>query len=160
MLSLDRPGLVRSRRQGQHVRNSDDQACLDAFAAMLRYDSTGAGRYLSRLAKTVLAGRLLPAAVALAEAADTALTRKQRAQGAELTFTVSVPCLLAQCRAGGGGRGCESSACEHECHQRERAPGGAQAAAGTSAARIVPAARRPDLRRHHRAGTRAVRLPA
>jgi hypothetical protein len=160
MLSLDRPGPARSRRQGQHVRNSDDQACMDAFAAMLRYDATGAGRYLSRLAKTVLAGRLLPAAVALAEAADTALTKKQRASQAELTFTVSVPCLLGQCRVAGDGRGCEASTCEHECHHRERSSGGAQAAAGAGAARLVSRPRQPDPRRHHRAGPRTGRMPA
>ena len=159
MLSLDRPGPVQSRHHGQHIRNFDDQAGPDAFAAVPRHDTTGAGRYLGRLAKTVLAGRLRSAAVALAEAADRAPTRKQRAQGAELTFTVSVPCLLAQCRAGQAGPGCESSVCEHECHQRTRAPGGAQAAAGASAARLVPAGQ-PDLRRHHRAGTRAGRRPA
>jgi hypothetical protein len=156
MLSLDRPGPVPSRRHGQHGRNSDDPAGPDAFAAAPGHDATGAGRYLGRLAKTVLAGRLRLAAVALAAAAGPAQTRKQRA---ELTFTVSVPCLLGQCRAGRPGPGCESSACEHECHQRDRAPGGADAAAGTSAASLVPG-RRADLRRHHRAGTRAGRLPA
>jgi hypothetical protein len=159
MLSLDRPGPVHSRHHGQHVRRSDDQAGPDTFAVVPRHDTTGAGRYLSRLARTVLAGRLRSAAIALAEAADPALTRKQRAQGAELTFTVSVPCLLAQCRAGRDGPGCQSSACEHECHQRDRAPGGAHATAGASAAGLVPAGR-PELRRRHRAGTRAGRLPA
>jgi len=159
MLSLDRPGPVPSRRHGQHGRNFDDQAGPDTFAAAPGHDATGAGRYLGRLAKTVLAGRLRLAAVALAAAAGLAQTRKQRAQRAELTFTVSVPCLLGQCRAGRPGPGCESSACEHECHQRDRAPGGADAAPGTSAASLVPG-RRADLRRHHRAGTRAGRLPA
>jgi hypothetical protein len=118
MLSLDRPGPARSRHQGQHVRNSEDQACVDAFAALLRYDASGAGRCLSRLAKSVLAGRLLPAAVALTEAADTALARRQRTSEVDLTFTVSVPCLLGQCRLGGDGPGCESSVCEHDCHHR------------------------------------------
>jgi hypothetical protein len=167
MLSLDRPGPARSRRQGQHVRNSDDQACVDAFAAMLRYDATGAGRYLSRLARTVLAGRLLPAAVALAEAADTALTKNQRVSQAEPTFTVSVPCLLGQCRIAGDGQGCEASTCEHECHHRERLPGGARAAAGASAEMLVPrprqpdpGRRQPDPGRRHRAGPRTGRMPA
>ncbi len=159
MLSLDRPGPVQSRRHGQHGRNSDDQAGPDTFAAAPGHDTTSAGRFLSRLAKTVLAGRLRLAAVALAAAAGPALTRKQRGQRAELTFTVSVPCLLGQCRAGRPGPGCESSACEHECHQRDRAPGGPHAAAGASAASLVPG-HRPQLRRHHRAGTRAGRLPA
>ena len=159
MLSLDRPGPLQSRHHGQHVRHPDDQAGPHTFTAAPHHDTTGAGRYLSRLAKTVLASRLRAAAVALAAAAGPALTRKQRAQRAELTFTVSVPCLLGQCRAGRPGPGCESSACEHECHQRDRAPGGADAAAGTSAASLVPG-RRADLRRHHRAGTRAGRLPA
>jgi hypothetical protein len=91
---------------------------VDAFAAMLRYDASGAGRCLSRLARSVLAGRLLPAAVALTEAADTALARRQRARGIDLTFTVSVPCLLGQCRLGGDSPSCESSVCEHDCHHR------------------------------------------
>jgi hypothetical protein len=57
MLALDRPGAARGRRQGQHAR-SDDQARADAFAALLSYDPACAGRYLSRLARPALAGRL------------------------------------------------------------------------------------------------------
>jgi hypothetical protein len=64
MLSLDRPGPVQSRHHGQHVRHSDDQAGPDTFAVVPRHDTSGAGRYLSRLAKTVLAGRLRPAVLA------------------------------------------------------------------------------------------------
>ena len=166
MLSLDRPGAARSRRQGQHVRNSDDQACMDAFAAMLRYDATGAGRYLSRLAKTVLAGRLLPAAVALAEAVDTALTHKERASQAKSTFTVSAPCLLGQCRFPGDGPGCESAACEHECHHRERSSAGPQAAAADAGGLVPrprqpdPGRRQPESRRRYWAGPRPGRMPA
>src|ERR1700685_418873 len=120
MLSLDRPGSGRSRRQGPHVRNSADLARMDALAVMLRYDEAGAGRYLSRLARTVLAVRLRPAAAALTGAPDTRPGKRPRVRQVELRFTVSVPCLLGQCRVSGDGPGCQSSVCEHECHQRER----------------------------------------
>ena len=54
MLSLDRRGPGQAASHGQHARNSDDQACMDAFAALLRSDATGAARFLSRLAKGTL----------------------------------------------------------------------------------------------------------
>jgi hypothetical protein len=64
----------RGRYRGQHQRSREEQACLDAFAAFLRCDAPGAGRTLSRLATGVLSGQLLPAARALADAVDVALS--------------------------------------------------------------------------------------
>jgi hypothetical protein len=75
MLALDKP-RARLRRRGQHSRTPEEQACLDAFAAFLRYDAPSAGRSLSRLATTVLASRLLPAARALADAVDMVLAEQ------------------------------------------------------------------------------------
>jgi len=75
MLALDKP-RARLRRRGQHSRTPEEQACLDAFAAFLRYDAPSAGRSLSRLATTVLASRLLPAARALADAVDEVLAEQ------------------------------------------------------------------------------------
>lgn len=72
-LALERPGEPRARRRGQHARTPEEQACMDAFAAFLRYDAPGAGRCLSRLGTSVLAARLLPAARALADAVDLVL---------------------------------------------------------------------------------------
>lgn len=131
MLSLDRPGPARSRRQGQHVRDCDDLARVDALAGMLRCDA--AGRYLSRLARTVLASRLRPAAAGAAGsgAAGTVFATERRARQVEIRVILSVPCLLGQCRVGGDGPGCESSECEHDCHRPERSLDGEQAAAGT-----------------------------
>jgi hypothetical protein len=139
MLALDKP-RARLRRRGQHSRTPDEQACLDAFAAFLRYDAPSAGRSLSRLATTVLASRLLPAALALADAVDLVLaeqtlaapvaydaavgacardspvrgTGPPRARTVALNFTVSPACLLGACRDGG----CRSPLCEHACHSR------------------------------------------
>jgi hypothetical protein len=119
MLALDKP-RARLRRRGQHTRTSDEQACLDAFAAFLRYDAPSAGRSLSRLATTVLASRLLPAARALADAVDLVLA--EQPMGAPLAsdrvvavnFTVSPACLLGVCSGGA----CHSPLCEHACHSR------------------------------------------
>jgi len=117
MLSLDRPRQSRGRRHGQHARTADDQTCVDALAALLRYDASGADRCLSRLARTVLAGRLLPAAVALAEAVGTVLTEDSRpGRRVAIGFTASPACLGGRCRDRADGPGCESSACEHDCH--------------------------------------------
>jgi hypothetical protein len=146
MLSLDRPGPARSRHQGQHVRDCDDLARVDALAGMLRCDA--AGRYLSRLARAVLASRLRPAPAGAAGsgaagsgaagsgaagsgAAGTAFATGRRARQVEIRLILSVPCLLGQCRVAGDGPGCESSVCEHDCHRGERSPDGEQAAAGT-----------------------------
>jgi hypothetical protein len=60
----------RGRKAGHHARTAGDQACLDAFAAMLRGDELAAARYLSRLDPEVLSGRLVPALRALQQAAD------------------------------------------------------------------------------------------
>ena len=73
MLVLDAPRPSRPRRRGHHSRTPEDQACLDAFAAFLRYDPSGAIRRLSRLDSAVLAQRLRPAVRALADAVDSAL---------------------------------------------------------------------------------------
>jgi hypothetical protein len=85
MLALDRPRQPRGRRHGQHARNAEDQACVDALEAFLRSDAPGADRCLSRLAWTVLASRLLPAAVALADAVGAVLT-DEPPSGARLTI--------------------------------------------------------------------------
>jgi hypothetical protein len=125
MLALDGPRQARGRRRGQHTRSPEEQACVDAFAAFL-HDPPGAGRALSRLGATVLAGRLLPAARALADAVDMVLADQPAsghpaAAGAArpggtvaANFTVSPACLLGLCRDGTGG--CDSPACEHDCH--------------------------------------------
>jgi hypothetical protein len=78
MLAQDKP-RARLRRRGQHTRTPEEQACLDAFAAFLRYDAPSAGRSLSRLATPVLASRLLPAARALADAVDLVLAEQSLA---------------------------------------------------------------------------------
>jgi hypothetical protein len=141
MLALDKP-RARLRRRGQHTRTPEEQACLDAFAAFLRYDAPSAGRSLSRLATTVLASRLLPAARALADAVDLVLaeqplaaplaaplgydaaafssaagdggTGPPGARTVAVNFTVSPACLLGVCHDGG----CRSPLCEHACHSR------------------------------------------
>jgi hypothetical protein len=121
MLVLDGPRQPRSRRRGHHTRSPEEQACLDAFAAFLRYDSAAAERCLSRLGPTVLAGKLRPAARALAEAVDLVMGSEARAKReVELDFTVSPACLLGHCRSNGAG--CESALCEHDCHVAGRAP--------------------------------------
>jgi hypothetical protein len=97
MLTLDKP-MARLRRRGQHTRTPEEQACLDAFAAFLRYDAPSAGRSLSRLATTVLASRLLPAARALADAADAVLA-EQPVAGVPLAAPVSYEDRAAYDRA-------------------------------------------------------------
>ena len=141
MLSLDRPAPARSRRQGQHVRDGHELARVDTLAGMLRRDAAGPGRYLSRLAAAVLAGRLRPAAAVLpraagtgaarASAAGTAFATGRRARQVEVRLILSVPCLLGQCRVAGDGPGCESSACGHDCHRGAGSPDGEQAVAET-----------------------------
>ncbi len=142
MLSLDGAGPSRSRRRGQHKRSAEEQACVDAFTAFLRYDAPGAGRSLSKVGRTVLAGRLLPAARALAEAIDIVLGEELRAAAAgagswpesvaraaeqiaaertvQVDFTVSPACLLGLCRTDGSA--CCSGMCEHDCHHAARQP--------------------------------------
>jgi hypothetical protein len=79
MLTLDGPRQVRGRRRAQHKRTPEEQACMDAFAAFLRYDAPGGGRCLSRLGASVLARKLLPAAQALADAVDLVLAEEIKA---------------------------------------------------------------------------------
>jgi hypothetical protein len=122
-LSLDgsRQGRGRSRG-GQHTRTAEEQACLDAFAAFLRSDAQGAGRCLSRVSKTSLASRLLPAARALARAADLVLASEPSAiQSAELDFVLSPACLLGLCAGSAASNPCGSLTCQHSCHTQPSA---------------------------------------
>jgi hypothetical protein len=117
MLSLE--GARRStgrRRRGQHSRTMEDQVCLDALAAFLRSDAASAGRCLSRVSAESLAGRLLPAARALAQAAGLVLA----AQGGtvEVDYALSAPCLLGQCADAAAESPCPSVTCQHSCHGR------------------------------------------
>jgi hypothetical protein len=117
-LSLDgsRQGRGRSRG-GQHTRTAEEQACLDAFAAFLRSDAQGAGRCLSKVSKTSLESRLLPAARALARAADLVLASDPSAShSVEVDFVVSPACLLGQCAGSAASNPCNSPTCQHDCH--------------------------------------------
>lgn len=118
-LSLEgtRPARGRSRG-GQHTRTPEEQACLDALAAFLRSDVTGAGRCLSKLSRDSLASRLLPAARALARAADLVLASDDAAaiRSLELDFVLSPACLLGMCNGSAGVAPCTSPACQHGCH--------------------------------------------
>jgi hypothetical protein len=117
-LSLEGTRQVRGRsRGGQHTRTAEEQACLDALAAFLRSDVTGAGRCLSKLSRASLASRLLPAARALARAADLVLASDAAAiRGLELDFVLSPACLLGVCQGSAGVAPCTSLACQHGCH--------------------------------------------
>lgn len=117
-LSLDgsRQGRGRSRG-GQHTRTAEEQACLDAFAAFLRADAQGAGRCLSRVSKTSLESRLLPAARALARAADLVLASDPPAMhNMELDFVLSPACLLGLCTGSAASSPCSSLSCQCDCH--------------------------------------------
>jgi hypothetical protein len=117
-LSLDgsRQGRGRSRG-GQHTRTAEEQACLDAFAAFLRSDAEGAGRCLSRVSKTILASRLLPAARALARAADLVLeSDPPPIHSVELDFVLSPACLLGLCTGSAASNACSSPTCQCLCH--------------------------------------------
>jgi hypothetical protein len=117
-LSLDgsRQGRGRSRG-GQHTRTAEEQACLDAFAAFLRSDAQGAGRCLSRVSKTSLASTLLPAARALARAADIMLASDPSAvHNMELDFVLSPACLLGLCTGSAASNPCSSLSCQCDCH--------------------------------------------
>jgi hypothetical protein len=124
MLSLEGNHQIRRRRRGQHSRTTDDQACLDALAAFLRSDGTGAGRSLSRVSREALAVRLLPAARALVHAADFVLTEQAPAgHSVELDYALSPTCLLGMCTGSAAASPCTSSpcaspACQHSCHGR------------------------------------------
>jgi hypothetical protein len=145
MLASDKP-KGRLRRRGQHTRTPEEQACLDAFAAFLRYDAPSAGRSLSRLATTVLASRLLPAARALADAVDVVLAEQPlaaplahdaavydaaaraapardspaRRTGPPGARTVALNFTVSPTCLLGACRdgGCRSPLCEHACHSR------------------------------------------
>ena len=120
-LSLEgtRQARGRSRGGGQHTRTAEEQACLDALAAFLRSDVTGAGRCLSKLSRASLASRLLPAARALARAADLVLASDAADIGSvELDFVLSPACLLGMCTGSAGISPCSSPVCQHGCHSR------------------------------------------
>jgi hypothetical protein len=152
MLALDQR-QARARRRAQHRRTPEEQACLDAFAAFLRYDAPGAGRSLSRIGTTVLAGKLLPAAKALADAVDIVLSDETLLVGSDSAppdalsaarerIAASGPAVgaaLANCdvtlnftvspacllgMCRSGETGCSSPLCEHDCHCRQHAAAG------------------------------------
>jgi len=117
-LSLEGTRQARGRsRGGQHSRTAEEQACLDALAAFLRSDVTGAGRCLSKLSRASLASRLLPAARALARAADLVLASDAAAiRNDEPDFVLSPACLLGMCGGSVGIAPCSSPVCQHGCH--------------------------------------------
>jgi hypothetical protein len=111
----------------------EDQACLEALAAFLRSDATSAGRCLSRVSRANLAARLLPAARALAQAADLVLTEPALTDGSwpsravELDYALSPACLLGMCTGSAPGNPCTSSpcasaTCQHSCHYGRTVP--------------------------------------
>ena len=120
MLSLEGARQSTSRRRrGQHSRTTEDQVCLDALAAFLRSDAASAGRCLSRVSAEGLAGRLLPAARALAQAAGLVLAAQGAAgRSVELDYGLSAPCLLGQCADAAAENPCPSVTCQHSCHGR------------------------------------------
>jgi len=149
MLALDQR-QARARRRAQHRRTPEEQACLDAFAAFLRYDAPGAGRCLSRLATPVLAGKLLPAAKALADAVDIVLSAQTLSAGGAdeagdalavghesavtsgpaagiawadriVTLNFTVSPACLLGMCRSGGTDCSSPLCEHDCHCHQRA---------------------------------------
>jgi hypothetical protein len=117
-LSLDGTRQPRTRRRGgQHSRSTEEQACLDALAALLRFDAPGASRCLSKVSRLGLASRLVPAAQALARAADLELASDASAiRGGESDFVLSPACLLGLCDGVDGTSVCRSPACQHACH--------------------------------------------
>jgi hypothetical protein len=117
-LSLSGTREARSRKRGgQHTRTTEEQACLDALAAFLRSDAAGAGRCLTKVSTASLAARLLPAAQALARAADLALAGESSAACLdEPDFVLSPVCLLGLCGSPAGRALCPSAYCQHACH--------------------------------------------
>jgi|SRR5271165_6476593 len=117
-LSLEGTRQARSRRRGgHHSRTMEEQACLDALAALLRSDVVGASRCLSKVSRLGLASRLVPAAQALARAADLELAGDASAScPAESDFVISPGCLLGLCDGVAGPSVCRSAACQHSCH--------------------------------------------
>jgi hypothetical protein len=123
MFSLEGTRQARGRRhRGQHSRTTEDRECLEAFAAFLRSDATSAGRSLSRVSKASLAGRLLPAARALVQAADRVLAdRPAPGRDVEIDYMLSAACLLGMCTGSAGANPCTTShctslTCQHSCH--------------------------------------------
>jgi hypothetical protein len=119
MLSLEGSERTRDRRRrGQHKRSTEDQAFLDALAAFLRADAASAGRSLSKVSRESLSGRMLPAARALAQAADLVLGADAAAEAALTDRALSVTCLLGLCTdsAASGASPCTASGCQHYCH--------------------------------------------
>jgi hypothetical protein len=146
MLSLDRPGLARNRRQARHARRPDEQAWADVLAAIVRDEPPRAG-CLVRLAKNVLAGLLIPADSSPADSpAERPLgadhepgQHADRARGGRAVRTgrgLSGACLLGQCQDSPGGPACASATCRHDCHGQVTAPGQV-AAPGQAAAGAV-----------------------
>jgi len=127
-LSLEGTRQRRGRnRAGHHTRTAEEQAFLDALEAFLRSDALGAGRSLSKVSRASLATRLLPAARALARAADLVLAADPEAAGSvDLDFVLSPACLLGLCQSSTGPNPCLSPSCQHGCHSLEESgqPGG------------------------------------
>jgi hypothetical protein len=126
MLSLEGAQAARGRRRrGYHSRTTEDQACLDALAAFLRSDAPSAGRSLSRVSRDALAARLVPAARALAQAANLVLAEPPaRERSVELDYALSPACLLGLCAGTAPGYPCRvtpcmSPTCQHSCHDGE-----------------------------------------
>jgi hypothetical protein len=114
-LSLDGGRPAKPRKRGQHARTAEEQACMDAFAAMLRSDTDAAARSLSRVTRGVLGDRVLPAARSLAAAADLLLAGQPGTSKAELDLSISAACLTGQ-RRPDACELCASATCQHDCH--------------------------------------------
>jgi hypothetical protein len=114
-LSLDGGRPAKPRKRGQHARTAEEQACMDAFAAMLRSDTDAAARSLSRVTKGVLGARVLPAARSLAAAADLMLAGEPGTSQVELDLSISSACLTGQ-RRPDSCELCASATCQHDCH--------------------------------------------
>lgn len=117
-LSLEGPRQSRGRRRGQHTRSAEEQASLDALAAFLHSDAMTAGRCLSRVSRESLVAQLLPAARALARAAELVLASEPDAiSGVANDFVVSRACLLGKCEGSAAISPCVSPTCQHDCHR-------------------------------------------
>jgi hypothetical protein len=114
-LSLDGGRPAKPRKRGQHSRTAEEQACMDAFAAMLRSDTDAAARSLSRVTRGVLGTRVLPAARSLAAAADVLLAGQPAPGKVGLDLIISAACLAGQ-RQPAGCELCTSATCQHDCH--------------------------------------------
>jgi len=114
MLSLDRHGPAKGRRQGLHARNPDGQARVQVLAAMRRYDRPVSARLLTRLTRTL--GRRAPAGASRAGRywKDCG---EPGGRAWSLYPGLSVACLLGECRDEAGRPTCEVGSCEHDCHR-------------------------------------------